>query len=61
MASRKENYEACLQAFPEETRSVLESARERFQSACSIVDSMVDPPRLFYARVTEDGIEELGD
>lgn len=26
MASRKENFETCLQAFPEETRSVLESA-----------------------------------
>ena len=39
----------------------LEPARSRFQSACSIVESIVDPPRLFYARVTEDGIEELGD
>lgn len=39
----------------------IQEARSRYLSACSIDDRKVDPPRLFYTRVTEDGIKELGD
>jgi pyrimidine-nucleoside phosphorylase len=37
----------------------IETATSRFLNAYSISDQQVDPPRLFYARVTADKIEEL--
>jgi pyrimidine-nucleoside phosphorylase len=37
----------------------IETATSRFLNAYSIGDQQVDPPRLFYARVTADKIEEL--
>jgi pyrimidine-nucleoside phosphorylase len=35
-------------------------ARQRFRAACTVSHRKADPPRLFYARLTEDGIEEFG-
>jgi len=35
-------------------------ARQRFRAACTVSHRKVDPPRLFYARLSEDAIEEFG-
>ena len=37
----------------------IDAARTRFFSACTIGDRQVDPPRLFYARVSANTVEEF--
>ena len=41
-------------------RQKLDPAKAKFLNACTIGDRRVEPPRLFYARVTANNIEEFG-
>jgi len=40
-------------------RDKIEPAKERFLNAYNIGNNIVEPPRLFYARVSRDGVEEF--
>ncbi len=59
VGDRVEKGEPLAIFFSDGDRKKSEPAKEKFLNAYTIGEKQVQPPRVFYARVTKDGVEEL--
>jgi len=59
VGDRVEKGEPLAVFYSDGDRHKIDPAKDRFLNACTIGDRRVDPPRLFYAKVYADTVEEL--